>query len=419
VLDATRQWLRARDRERPFFLWVHLWDAHHPWNPPPEFAARGKGNPYFGDVAMTDHGVGLLIDALEEEDALEDSVLCVVGDHGEAFMEHGELSHGVYCYEPTLRVPMILRYPDGSRAGERSREMVSVTDVMPTLADALGVSSPSGIDGESLYRRQVADDRGIYFESYYGYLIYDWSPITGWIDRRGKYLHSSQPELYEVATDPAERINLVDSRPEEIERYQSEIRKIASRPVLEGATAADLDPETQRMISDLRYSLSSSRGLDLPHPLQETGLAGPAATAEELRLVLQATELLNAGQVGKAEAVHRRILERNPDNYYSLEFLATLLIQQRKFTEAIDPLHRVMASDRGSASAAVNLGICMRAGKEEEKAIGWFLKALDLDANNVRAIRHVIDLYQKQGQDEKAEPFCLRYEELTGKPIAR
>jgi tetratricopeptide (TPR) repeat protein len=314
---------------------------------------------------------------------------------------------------------MIIRYPDGLRAGERSTEIVSVTDVMPTLAEALGVTIPAGIDGESLYRRRVAEDRGVYFESYYGYLIYDWSPITGWIDGRGKYLHSSDPELFDVALDPEEKINLVEERADELERYRTAIRDVASRPVLPGTSPADLDPETQRMISDLGYSMSRSRGVNLPHPLQETGLAAPSTTAEELRLVLQATELLNAGKGQEAEALHRRILEKNPDNYYSLEFLATLLIQRRRFAEAVAPLQRVMSSDRGTASASVNLGICMRATGDEEKAIGWFLKALELDANNVKALRHLHDLFEKQGEVERAEPYAKRYEALTGDEIAR
>ena len=417
LVAGVRDWLAQRDKTRPFFLWVHVWDAHGPWNPEPEFARRAPGNPYHGDVAQADHTAGLILEALREAGVYDETFLAVVGDHGEAFREHGEVSHGVYCYESTLRVPLLLRYPDGYRAGETSDEVVSVADIRPTLAAALGLRPDTGLDGRSLYRAGVPADRGVYFESYYGWLIYDWSPVAGWIDAHGKYLHSTQPEFYDIASDPHEGTNLFATRGEDAERYRRAITEIASRPALDGAEAAELDEEQRARIAALGYGSAGPRSAPLPHPLQDTGLRPPRETAEELQLILRATDLLNAGRGGEAEQLHRQILDRNPNNYYSLEFLATLLMQRKDFAAAAPLLQRVMDSERGSASAALNLGICLRATKDEERAVIWLERALEIDANNVRAIRHLFDIWSKKGDMVRARPYAERFRRLTGRSI--
>ncbi|MEW6071163.1 MAG: sulfatase-like hydrolase/transferase [Planctomycetota bacterium] len=415
VVAAARSWLAARDRDRPFFLWVHVWDAHPPSDPDPLFAARAPGTPYLGDVAQADHAVGQVLEALRAEGALAGTFLAVAGDHGEAFLEHGEVSHGAYCYEPTLRVPFLLRYSDGFRAGERSREVVSVVDLGPTLRAALGLPAGAELDGQSLYRTALPADRGVYFESYYGWLVYDWSPVAGWIDDRGKYLHSSIPELYDVQADPGEADDLANARPAEVERYRRAIAEVAARPPLPGAAGAALDEEQRARIAALGYGGRGPRALALPHPLADTGLPAPTQTAAELQEVIAATDLLNAGRPAEAEARHRAILQANPDNFYSLEFLATLLMQRRDFAAAAPLLERVMQSDRGSASAALNLGICRRAAGDDERAVFWFEAALEIDANNVRAIRQLQDVWIKRGDATRAAFWAKRYAELTGR----
>ncbi len=419
VLESVDRWFEERDRGRRFFLWIHLWDAHGPWNPPPEFRRRAQGQPYLAEVAIVDEAVGRIVAKLRDEGVFDDTAVLVVGDHGEAFMEHGEVSHGVYCYEPTLRVPMILRYPDGRRAGERSEEIASVVDVYPTLTEALGLRAPSSIDGTSLYSGTRPADRGVYFESYYGYVSYDWSPIAGWIDAKGKYVHSTEPEFFRLASDPGEMKNLAAAEDEELERYRAAIRKVAARPVLEPGEAVALDGGLGETLAALGYSGASTRRIELPPPLADTGLPPAAATAEELRLIVQATDALNSGNMKAAEMLHRRVLERNPNNHRSREMLGIFLLTERKFEEAAEQFRRVLGSERGSASAAANLGVCMQRSGQPDEAIRWFEKALEIDANDVGAIRHLALLHTEQGRPEIADVYARRYEELTGEELPR
>ncbi|MCB9914602.1 MAG: sulfatase [Planctomycetes bacterium] len=202
VTAAALRWLDGRDRARPFFLWVHYFDAHAPYDPAPEFLARAQAlgearfPAYLGEVAQVDDAVGALLARLRAEGLLEHTLVAVVGDHGESLGRHGEPTHSLLAYDATIRVPLLLRYPDGYRAGERSAEFVSVADVAPTLLEALDLAPGGALDGRSLYRRAVPPGRGVYFESSYGWLNYGWSPLSGWASAEGTYLHSSAPELF-------------------------------------------------------------------------------------------------------------------------------------------------------------------------------------------------------------------------------
>src|SRR5262249_36233677 len=151
---------------------------------------------YLAEVSEMDGELGRLFAKLRSEGLLREALVCVTADHGEAFGEHQELTHGAFCWNTTLHVPLLIRYPNGARAGERSRELAGAVDIAPTLAEALGVSLPDA-DGRSLLtpraQEEHGEERGLYFESYAGFLAFGWSPIAGWIDARGKYVHCSRP----------------------------------------------------------------------------------------------------------------------------------------------------------------------------------------------------------------------------------
>jgi len=415
VVARASEWLRNRDRGRRFFLWVHVWDPHGPWNPPPEYLRLAPDHPYLGDVAVADRGVGELLDTLRNDEAGDETLILVVGDHGEAFWEHGEFSHSAYCYETTMRVPMLLRYPDGYRAGETSDETVSVTDVRPTLAEAMHLPLRDDVDGRSLFRRGVPADRGVYFESYYGYLAYEWSPLTGWIDERGKYLHSSEPQLFDLRADPGETRNLVRERPEEVERYRRAIANVASRPPLALSREGSIDAGVREEVGKLGYaSTRASNPADLPGPLADTKLPSPASRVEERRRLLDALDHFNAGRWAEAETIHRTVLADNPRNHHAHERLGICLIRQSRHLEAIPPLREALASGRGTASAAVNLGMCLRVAKRYDEAIRWFETALEIDGSRVSAVRHLMDLYGQRGDSERVEEYTKRFVELTG-----
>ncbi len=231
IVERALAWWEQRDRERPFFLWLHFFDAHYPYEPPAAFARAAGDHPYYGALAYVDHELGRLLTRLEADGALEDELTLVVGDHGEGLGRHGEATHMAFAFDTTLVVPFLVRFPDRGRAGEVSDALVSVVDVQPTVLDVLGLGAPGDVDGVSLAGGDPAPGRGVYFETYYGFQAFGWSPLVGWADEDGKYLHSSRPSFYALDLDPGETSDRIGAA--DVTRYRRALEQLAARSRLE------------------------------------------------------------------------------------------------------------------------------------------------------------------------------------------
>ncbi|MCP3994427.1 MAG: sulfatase, partial [bacterium] len=152
VSSAFERWLRDRDRSRPFFSWVHFFDAHAPFVPPEPYLSRHQSDPYAGEIAYIDEVVGRIITKLESDDLLDVTIVAVVGDHGEGLGEHRELTHSVLIYNSTLHVPMMVHAPGLIPSEAKVGQLVRTIDLAPTLLDYLGSSVELG-EGISLRSR--------------------------------------------------------------------------------------------------------------------------------------------------------------------------------------------------------------------------------------------------------------------------
>jgi len=396
VVAAVRSWLAERDPERPCLLWVHFFDPHLPYAPP---GFRGGEGGYTAEVAYMDAAIGELRAALEEDGWLDRSLVVVVGDHGEGLGDHGESTHGTLCYDSTLRVPFLVRYPDGHRAGERSAEITSVVDVLPTVAEALSLPVPETIDGRSLYRRRVDDDRGVYFETYYGYLQYGMSPIVGYADARAKLLFGPEAELRETTPDEP----IADADADELERYLRAVREVAARERLAPAGAVD-----ETLLSRLRalgYSTSGGAAREFPEPLEPTGLPDIRKRRAQLEWVYDALGLAEAGRYEEAITILRRVVRRNDRNAHARDWLATYLIHVGRLDEAIPVLEAMLEDGMERASVHNNLGHCRLEGGDAERAFAHFRRAHELDPSNPMIPPNVALALEKLGRKEEARRF--------------
>src|SRR5688572_1515952 len=139
VVGLARRWLAKRDEARPYFLWLHFYDPHAPYAPPSAFLQQAGGHPYLAEIAALDAAIGDFLAPLRSDGTLDTALVLALADHGESLGDHGEPTHGAFCYEATARVPFLARFPGGRRAGGRSASPVSVVDVLPTALDALGL----------------------------------------------------------------------------------------------------------------------------------------------------------------------------------------------------------------------------------------------------------------------------------------
>jgi arylsulfatase A-like enzyme len=210
VVDDAIRWLDDVGRDR-FFLWLHLYDPHLPYEPPEPFRSMYT-DAYVGEIAFADAQVGRVLNALERQGRLENTIVVIAGDHGESLGEHGERDHGIFVYESTLRVPLIVRVPGGPRG--RVAEVVRLVDVMPTLLDLLSVSAPQ-MDGVTLAGLMDGRVRHLGLEAYSESMYperFGWSPLRALREDRFKVIEAPRPELYDLERDPFETRNLYEER---------------------------------------------------------------------------------------------------------------------------------------------------------------------------------------------------------------
>jgi arylsulfatase A-like enzyme len=402
VAAAGLAWLAARDRARPFFLWLHFFDPHQPLEPPPDCLQQAGGNAYLGEVAAADRAIGRVLDALRAEGMLDELVILVVGDHGEALGAHSEATHGSFCYDSTMRVPLILRAP-GVAAGERSQATVSVVDVHPTLLAAAGLGC-EGVDGESLLG-PLLPERGVYLESYHGHLQLGWSPLAGWVSGGRKYLHGARPELYDLAVDPGETQNLAPlTTGADLELYRRAIDELARRPVLERARVAAQESETLAELRRLGYLAGGVADAELPHPLDTTGPA-PADSLWEQQLIDQASMQTMAGQTTEAIATYRALLARRPGNPTVLQELAYLLMDQRQWSEALAVLEQRLELPPTIALTHMNMGACLHQLGRMDEALLHLHRAAELNPRSIQLLRYLIELHGGRGERDEVQRY--------------
>ncbi|MFN0006791.1 MAG: sulfatase-like hydrolase/transferase [Planctomycetota bacterium] len=412
VIDSALAWLERRDREKPFFLWVHFFDPHAPYSPPAELRAGGTaGEHYLGEIAFADRELGRLFDALRKQDLFERTAVLAVADHGEAFGEHGESTHGTYCYEPTLRVPLVLRLPGGQR-GVRARALASSVDVFPTLSEAMGLPLPpaDAIDGVSLLA--APRDGGIYFESYYAWHAYGWSPIAGWLDERGKYIHSSTPELFDLASDPLEERDLAAGG--DTSAHEAAIAALAARPALASGGGNGIDESLQQKIRGLGYAGVEDAKTEEPHPLAPTDRPSPAQRIQEHQRINEAMGLLNKGRHVEAGALFDLVLAADPGNREALELGSACWIEAGRYAEAIPLLERIVASGRAHAPTHYNLGVALSERGRTDEAITAYRRALELAPDEPRVIQGLAPLLRRQGRADEASALEARLRKRKG-----
>ena len=414
VLDAARTWLRERDGSRPFFAWVHLYDPHEPYDAPAPFLEQVREfcsppfDQYYAEVAEMDAELGGLFADLRESGVWDATFCAVTSDHGEALGQHGEGTHGPFLYDATVRVPFLLRYPDGHRAGERTDEVVSLVDLYPTLLAAMGLGSAGSLDGLDLYRSRVPAERGVYFESFDGYVTYGWAPLAGWADRELKYVHGPEPELFAPAVDPHEQRALETDAgvPDAVASLRSIAR---AEPLARGAAR---DASALQELASLGYAGTDDSALEYPDPLEVTQRPDPRSRRDELRESTRAFALQNEGRFEEAVGVHREVLARYPRSLATLQRLGFCLMHLGRDDQAVDAFERYLALQPDNANVLQNLGAALyRLGRVDDAVDAW-QRSLRLAPNHVPTLRFLGPALESRGDLEAARAVARHLKQL-------
>lgn len=228
VLASFEHWYDNKRASGNSFMFLHFYDPHSPYDPPPGYAASNSENDlYRGEIRYVDDTIGELMDYLKKKGTWSRTIVLLVSDHGEMLQEHGEIGHGFFLYESALWVPMMVRIP--GQAPGKVNDPVQIVDIAPTLLEAAGVASSGAMQGESLVPvlRNGArkKNRLAFSESYFAALQMGVSPIFSVQDNTLKYIDAPKPELYDLASDPGEKQNLIEQRKSEARQYQTRIEQ--------------------------------------------------------------------------------------------------------------------------------------------------------------------------------------------------
>ena len=336
VVPLAVAWWNER-RTSPKFLWVHLYDPHAPYKPASPYLERYRSNEYLGEVAATDAALAPLLDPVSSGTA-SPTLVVVTGDHGEALGDHGEETHGLFAYEATLHVPLVVCFP-GRVAPRASSDFVRHVDIAPTVLEAAGVPKPAALTGSSLL--SASSTRGeTYFESFSTALNRGWAPLRGLIRGGVKYVDLPISELYDLAADPAESHNLAGERPDDLRGLA---RSLPAESQLGAARRAQPTREEVARLRSLGY-LSGSAAVKSRY----TAGDDPKNLVSIDQRLHQSVDLYQRGKLSEAIQVARGVLRERPGMEAGYENLGFLLRRAERTDEALAVYRAAVA--RGAAS---------------------------------------------------------------------
>jgi tetratricopeptide (TPR) repeat protein len=317
-----------------------------------------------------DGQVGRLRAALRTQGLLDSTAIAVFADHGESLGEHGESTHGVFLYDPTIRVPLLLKLPAGRAAGRRVGTRVSLVDLAPTLLDLVGLRVPAEVQGQSLLPLlgpARAADRPSYAETDYPRRAFGWSSLASWRVDRFLYVKAPRPELFDRRADPGEARNLVDERPAVAERVAQDLEAFRRRTAgsQAAATAPAVDPELAEKLAALGY-LSGGAAAPAVSGVDPKDKVAVANTLHDAILALE------SGEHDRAARLLERVIATDPQIPMAHLQLGVARGRDRRYAQAIAPLRKAITLQPESVTAHYEMGIALFETGDWKTAAGHF-----------------------------------------------
>jgi arylsulfatase A-like enzyme/tetratricopeptide (TPR) repeat protein len=401
AVDAAGEWIDTLSGEAPVFVWVHLFEPHMPYTPPPPFDARFAGAPYDGEVAAADDAVGRLLQRLEVRGS-RPRLTMVTSDHGEGLGEHGEDTHAMFLYQTTLRVPWIVHWPKEVPAGKVEREPVGLIDVAPTVLALAGIDPGEALQasGLALDPHAAPPHRRLMSESVYALETYRWSPMFALREGSSKVIRTGRTRAFDLAADPGELHELEDAPWSGALVTELEGRVRESEAPAADATRA-LTPEETEALAALGYVGSTGSAPDDLWQLT-TELADPAESLDDLRILQQAEQDVASGRAPRALDPLRKMLARTPDNVRANAVLGRALAATGDTEGALRRYERAAALRPGWFEVLRNLARLSAMAGKTEQAVRVYEQALQANGADTGLWLEAAGLRQRLGQPDQA-----------------
>ena len=415
VYNKFRHWLEMNHHQK-FFSWIHFYDPHSPFQPPGEYAKRFKSNPYDGEVSFVDFQIGKIIEDLKIKKIIDKTLIIITSDHGEAFGEHKEIGHGIFCYEESLRVPLIFYNPPTFKKGRVVSQRTRLIDIMPTILELLQIEIPPTIRGNSFAQLLFEDveirDPTVYFESLFGKEEMNWAPLTGIISENYKYISLPEPELYDLKNDPMEETNLYKKKNRLAKDMDQKLKKfMVSNAGFKGSSKRDLSKDDIKKLETLGYISKDSQKSKI--------VLDPKVGINLINKLNDILHLVIIGNYDEADAALKKLSDdpeakKNPKFYdISLELyrkksedfrieallteaievfpemerfkvnLALFYFRNRKLDKSGKLCENVIESNPKNSAAYILLGKIYKQKKNLKDAISYYKKARKIEPSNI------------------------------------
>ena len=404
VADVALDWLEkdwlAKNSQKKFFLWMHLYDPHFPYHPPEPYSREYAAQPYDGEIAFADEQVGRLLRFLKEKGIYQNTVIVLCGDHGESLGEHGEKTHGFFIYNATMHVPLVIILPENRRPENAAARVVanpvSLVDLMPTVLGAVGVEIPSQVQGRSLLPElrdntsdQTARNRTLYEETFMPRIHFNWSELRGSENTKYHFIDAPRPELYDLAKDPGEVHNLFTEKKAVAEEMRAKLSG-AIRDYSAGKELAEktgLDPALMERLKSLGYAgFSGGGGPTSNDPtISSRNLPDPKDRVVTYELISDAIADSQHGRYQESIEKLKSVIKTEPNSVPAHYLQGLDYYHLKMFAEAVDELQKTVQLSPDYALAFFNLGMAQAHAGQMDAAIATLQRTLQLDATNFEA----------------------------------
>ena len=394
VVDRAVAWINRQ--QKPWLAWVHVFDPHSPYAPPEPFKGEYGDNQYAGEVAFTDQALGRLLDTARN--GTRPTTIIVTADHGEGLGDHGESTHGLFAYESTLHVPLIVAqvgpFTTPGR-GKRIEAPVRHVDILPTIAGLLALDVAPDLPGRSLLTAEAErEPRASYFEAMTAMLKRGWAPLTGVLLGRQKYIDLPINELYDLDADPREARNLVATAPQEVRAMTARLKQFGA--AMPGAQSEE-NAEVRARLQSLGYLSGSA-----PRKAQYTEEDDPKKLINIDHLMMSGIDLHRNGRSAEAMDAYRRVIDRRPEMSLAYRRLAYLQWETGAVPEAIATLRRDIERNGATIDTEVRLGTYLAESGDAATAIPMLERATKADPSNLDALNALGIAYAGVGRGADA-----------------
>jgi choline-sulfatase len=441
VISRAMGWLSEQPRS-PFFIWIHLYDPHDPYQPPSPFSDQYKAKPYDGEIAYADRELGRFMELLKEAGYYDNTLVVLTGDHGESFGEHKEWTHGYFIYDTTILVPLIIKPVKKGMVGRVVAEQVSLVDVAPTILQLMDLPRPTVLQGRGMLGLILGMQRDwprlAYSETFYP-TQFGWSPLTAVRRADVKFIRAPRPELYDLKEDPGEQTNRFEQRGALANALRASLSQMESAYSNRDPTRTSnlhlsgVDVENLRSLGYVGMADGSGAGKEI-----SPGAADPKDKLAVYGMISAGSQDVAAGRYLEALPILQRviqiepgirlarsmlgrcyfqlhefelskrafqeILKQQPQNSDARFYVAACDYRLKDWTAAEVGLKKVLERDRDFASAHLYLGFLYQARGETALALAAFQRVLELEPENEDAHAKTGFLLASSGKVKDAVP---------------